>query len=226
MPILAGGGAKRLCASLIFAFLMLVVPALFGSSLSLSTIDARTGLLWIGSAGNGTVVAPSPLLNYWGASLPLNLTGSLSLVPELDLYGTQYQLLGTRAIPTEIEYKSSVFMLGAILDPEFRYTFTISKLLAWGITASPMFVFRIPTRSWDLGPTDIASITKYLYAKGRFFYPGVGGFFDWQVFPNIGLEVRVRSFFPVFHLWDGEGLPFYDQLMVDGSIGLRFKIGK
>ena len=205
---------------------MLVVPALMGSTLSLSTLDARTGLLWLGNAGNGTVVAPGPFLHYWGASLPLSLSGAFSLVPELDLYGTQYQLLGARAIPTEIEYKSSVFMLGVLLDPEFRYTFTISKLLAWGFTASPMFVFRIPTLSWDLGSTDISSITKYLYAKARFFYPGVGGFFDWQVFPNIGLEVRVRSFFPVFHLWDGEGLPFYDQLMIDGSIGLRFQIGK
>ena len=190
------------------------------------TIDARTGLLWLGNAGNGQVVAPSPLLNYWGASVPLNINSRFSVVPELDLFGTQYQLLGTRGIPTEIEYASQVWMLSLLLDPEVRYTLPISKALAWGVSLSPAFIFRIPTVSWSISSADIGAITKYLYAKGRFFYPAVGTFFDWQVLPSIALEVRIRSFFPVFHLWDGEGLPFYDQLMVDGSIGLRFSIGK
>ena len=28
--------------------------------------------------------------------------------------------------------------------------------------------------------------------------------------------------FPLFHAWDPEGLPSYDQLMFSGTIGLRF----
>lgn len=210
----------------VLALLLFVLPASFASALSVPTIDARTGLLWLGNAGNGQVVAPSPLLNYWGASVPLNINSRFSVVPELDLFGTQYQLLGTRGIPTEIEYASQVWMLSLLLDPEVRYTLPISKALAWGVSLSPAFIFRIPTVSWSISSADIGAITKYLYAKGRFFYPAVGTFFDWQVLPSIALEVRIRSFFPVFHLWDGEGLPFYDQLMVDGSIGLRFSIGK
>jgi hypothetical protein len=34
------------------------------------------------------------------------------------------------------------------------------------------------------------------------------------------------TFFPIFHLWDGEGLPLYDQLMVQLSFGFLFNVGK
>ncbi len=163
----------------------------------------------------------------WGVSVPITLSSSFALVPELDLFGTQYQLVGSgpRAIPTEIEYKSSVFMLGVLFDPAIRYTLPITKVLSWGVSLSPAFLLRIPTQSWDLTSQQIATATSYFYAQERFFYPSTGTFFLWQVYPNIGLEVRLRAFFPVFHLWDGEGLPFYDQLIIDGSIGFRFALG-
>lgn len=211
---------------LVFALLLLCFPVVAGNALSLSSVDVRSGILWLGSSGGGQVVAPSPFLNVWGVSLPLNFNSSIALVPEIDLFGTQYQLFGSRAIPTEIEFRSSVWLLNVIVDPAVRYQIRLSKSLTWGVELSPAFVFHIPTVSWDLTSQQIGQITGYFYSLGRFIYPEAGTSLSYQLLPNIGLEVRLRSFFPIFHLWDGEGLPFYDQLMVDGSIGLRFKIGK
>lgn len=232
MPLVPGSdhGHFRLATagrrSLVLALLLLSLPLAAGNALSLSTVDVRSGILWLGSSGDGQVVAPSPVLNVWGVSLPLSISSSFVLVPEIDFFGTQYQLYGSRAIPTEIEYRSSVWLLDVLVDPAVRYQIRLSKSLTWGLELSPAFIFHIPTVSWDLSSQQIGQITGYFYSRGRFFYPEVGTSLLYQLLPNIGLEFRVRSFFPIFHLWDGEGLPFFDQLMIDGSIGLRFKIGK
>lgn len=212
----------------VLAGALLLLPLACTNALSLSTIDARAGILWLGSAGDGQVIAPSPILNDWGVSLPINFGRSFSIVPEVDLTGTQYQLdsSGTRAIPTEIEYRSAVWFLSVLVDPALRYTFHPTKTLAWGFTVAPAFVFRIPVVSWGSGAQQESTMLGYFYGKGRYFYPEAGAFFLWQLLPSIGLEVRLRSFFPVFHLWDGDGQPFYDQLMGGGSIGLRFRLGK
>jgi len=33
----------------------------------------------------------------------------------------------------------------------------------------------------------------------------------------------VRAFYPIFHIWDGENLPFLDQLMIAGSLGFSIR---
>lgn len=205
----------------------LIVPAVAGNALSLSSIDARAGLLWLGSARTGQVIAPSPLLNDAGVTLPLSLSRSFSLAPEIDVFGTQYQTApgGTRSIPTEIEAPSAVWLLSVAVVPAIRYELHFGRRLAWGMEAAPAVVFHIPTVSWGVTSAQVRSITSYFYQEGRFFYPEAGTFFLWQPFASLGLEVRLRAFLPVFHLWDGAGLPFYDQLLVGGSIGLRFRIG-
>lgn len=221
-----GSRAARAGWRLLLGATFLLLPVFGLNALSLSTIDAHAGILWLGSAGDGQVIAPSPLLNDWGISLPVNFSSTISVVPEVDLFGTQYQLLGSRAVPTEIEYRSSVWLLDVLFDPAVRFQFHPSKRFTWGLSVGPALIFHVPTVSWDLTSQQISQITGYFYAKERFIYPETGAFLLWQVLPRIGLEFRVRSFFPIFHLWDGEGLPFYDQLMIDGSVGLRFSIGR
>ena len=215
-------GAKPLaCATLMFAALL--VPA---GALSVKSIEARAGLLWLGNSS--TEGAPSPLLDTVGIALPITITPAISIAPELDFTGTQYQLQvysdPTRAVPTEIEFANSVWYLGILLDLPFRYTFPLSKQTALGFGVSPAFLLRIPTVSWGTGGSEAGAMSAYLFGKGRFFYPSAQVFFDWQVLSGLALEFRLRGFFPIFHIWDGEGLPFWDQMMIDGNVGFRFSL--
>ncbi len=215
-------GVRRLCcAALLFAAFL--APA---GALTVKAIEARAGLLWLGNSSREG--APSPLLDTIGVAVPFAITPALSFAPELDITGTQYQLQvysdPTRAVPTEIEFANSVWYLGLLLDLPLRYSFPLSKQTAIGVGVSPAFMLRIPTVSWGTGGADAGVMSGYFYSKLRFFYPSAQVFFDWQVLSGLALEFRLRGFFPIFHLWDGEGLPFWDQMMIDGNIGFRFSL--
>lgn len=217
-----GLGAKRLaCALLMLAALL--VPA---AALSVQGVDARAGLLWLGNSS--TEGAPSPLLDTIGISVPLSIAPRISFAPELDFTGTQYQLQvysdPTRAVPTEIEFANQVWYLTLLLDLPVRYTLPLSKQLSLGFGLSPALIFRIPTVSYGLGASQAGAMSAYFYGEGRFFYPTTELFLEWQALPGIALQFRTRVFFPVFHLWDGDGLPFWDQMMIDGNLGLRFAL--
>ena len=67
--------------------------------------------------------------------------------------------------------------------------------------------------------------TPERYGSGRFFYPETRFFLRWHVTEPVDLLVNLRAFYPVFHLWDGSGQPFWDQLMVSFGIGFGIKLG-
>jgi hypothetical protein len=215
---------------------LLLLPALGAQALSVHvpTVDVRAGMMWIGNypgpsvtvPGGGTG-APSPLPNDIGVSVPLNFGSHFYLSPEMDFYSFQYQLAndGVTVVPTEIETAPYVNLLTIVLDLPVRYEFRINESLSWGVQLGPALLFHIPT-GWGTGVNDYGTIAGYFYHEVRFFYPEAGAFFLWQALPRIGLELRVRSFFPIFHLWDRSGASFADQLIIDGSVGLRFSIGK
>ncbi|HUZ17919.1 MAG TPA: hypothetical protein VMV68_06000 [Spirochaetia bacterium] len=216
---------------------LLLLPAIAAHALSVHvpTVDARAGMMWTGNFPSSSVTvpgggtgAPSPLLNDIGVSVPLSFGPHLALSPEMDFYSFQYQLAndGVTVVPTEIETGSYATLMTIVLDLPVRYEFRIDKSLSWGVQLGPAFFFHIPTATWGTAVSDYGAIVGYFYHEARFFYPEAGVFFTWQALPRIGLELRLRSFFPVFHLWDGSGASFADQLIIDGSVGLRFSIGK
>ncbi len=212
------------------AFTTLPSPDAYSLQVRFSTVDVRAGLLWLGNTAlpSGGQGAPSPLLNDIGVSVPLGLGPRFSIMPEVDFFAFQYQLAtnGTQVVPTEIEYANSVELVTVMVDLAARYEIPINKTMSWGLIAAPVFLLRIPTQAWGTGVDNIGTITGYFYNAGRFFYPELGSFLYVQILPRIGLELRVRSFFPIFHLWDGEGDPFYDQMMVDATLGFCFAVGK
>lgn len=242
----------KLWKGLPFIFLLLFTAAashLFG--LELPGIDISGGPLWIGNGAgiersytdeNGETVpgdnpdtepegGPSPLLIACGIGLPLEFSDLLSLEPELSFFGTQYQLAdqaaveGTtipKAVPTEIEYASSLWVLTVMLDVPFRITFHPGDNLSIGGGIHTTFLFRIPTVGWGGDDLDRASIAAYFYKKMRLYYPGAGFFLNWKFSERIGFHVRLLGLFPLFHLWDGENIKFYDQLMLSGRVGFRF----
>ena len=214
------------------------------SAISIESIDVSGGVMWIGNTGDNT--APSPITSPLAVSIPIRFTSFLLIVPELGYFGGTYGIENDRTVPVEIEFKDSVFVASFLASPRVVFTFNLSPSLILGASVGPTVVVRIPTVAWGEGGTQREQIIAYQYASARFFYPEVGFLFDWAIPPNVDLPsevdqgedenaginqsrvhlaINVRGYLPIFHLWDGENLPFHDQLMISGSAVLRFFLG-
>lgn len=197
-------------------------------SLDLPGFDLFGGIQWMGNAEEEG--GPSPLMGVWGVGLPLEFSRLISLEPELSMFGTQYQLTsgGVKSVPTEIEYAHSLWFLSLMLDVPLRFTFRINEALALGAGPHLAFLFRIPTIGWGdasarTGDRDHrAAIVAYLYSNVKFLYPGTDLFLSWQFAEKLGFFFRIVSYFPLFHAWDGEAAPFWDQFFLSFRVGVRF----
>lgn len=165
--------------------------------------------------------APHPFMPTIGASFniipdekPLLLeTGML-------LFGTQYIWSGDRAVPAEIEAANSILMLGIILEIRVGYLFTLSDKFKIGLTGGLANVFRFPLKAYDNGDRYLGDVLSFLMA--RFLYHEFEVTFRWKLKDKLGLSFGIRYLLPLFHIWDGEDLPFYDQMMFQTIIGLQF----
>lgn len=197
-------------------------------STGLPWVEVQGGVLWIGNGEKEGAV--SPVSNTLGVSLPLLSRKHFFLAQGLTFTGTQYQLSfdGGKAIPTEIEYADGVWVLSAILDLKAGFNFNFSSVLSGGFSFIPAGVFRFPLMGWGAFSEDTSLkrvLGSYFYSAGRFFYPGTEIFFHWKMNTRIGLSLRIKGYLPIFHGWDGETVPFYDQLIISSSVGLRFYPG-
>ncbi len=189
-----------------------------------STMEADFGLLWMGNTEVES--APSPLITTVGASVPFPLPGRFGFAADLTLFGQPYLLTDEgRAVPAEIEYRE-VLVLGMALNPYFTFDLFTSEKISLAVLASPSFIFRIPTIAWDSGGENRGDMASYLFGSGRYIFPALGVSGVWGWFPRLPITFKLVSFFPLFHLWDGEGLPFRDQLMIQVSFGFLFSTKK
>ena len=90
-----------------------------------------------------------------------------------------------------------------------------------GAAAGPALSVKIPLIPHGEDPS--SDVASYFFGSGRFLYFELKTYFDWNVTDWLGLTIRIRTLLPIFHLWDGEGSPFYDQLIAGGGVGLRLR---
>lgn len=229
--------------------ILLLFAALLSYSLGLESFDIKSGMIWIGNAAvdpAGTDAAPSPLTTVVGISLPIRLSNIFLIAPELRYYGVPYGMEYGRAVPVEQEFADWAWVMGLLIEPRAVFDFPIQRWLSLGVYVSPTILVRIPARTW--GAADTTAIASYLYDQTRYLYPEVGFYFDWRIPSNkrsieaeslnegefekpegeegivINLVVDLGAYFPIFHIWDGENAPLWDQFMVSGTIGLKFAI--
>jgi hypothetical protein len=201
-------------AAALFAVIVVQRPA----CLSLRDVVIHGGLILLGATDSEA--APTPILPMLGASVTLDLPGRLFLEPGLDLFGLYYFNTGDRVVPTEYETAGGFYTQAVLISLKGGLRYPINDVLQAGGTAGLDFLLRFPLEEDDGAGFD------YFFGDTRFLYPEIGGFLNWQVAKSIGLEFALRAFIPVFHLWDGEGLPFTDQFMVSLTVGLAVRLGK
>ena len=233
---------KRPLSILVLIFVM----ASSAFSLGLESLDVKGGIIWIGNAAvdpAGTDAAPDPITTIIGVSLPIRLAPIFLIVPELRYFGGPYGIEYGRAVPVEVEYPDATWVIGLLVEPRVVLDFPLHPSLNLGAYVSPTVLARIPSFTW--GTVDSGAVASYQYDQYRFFYPEAGLYLDWKIPSNTrsleaealnegefeedeeqGMDIRLvvdlNSYFPLFHAWDGEDVPFWDQFMVSGTIGLKF----
>lgn len=202
------------------ASLVLLVSAAAQDPSRFGGVEIFRDVLWLGNSVSDS--APSPILGVWGASAKFRVTNSLYFMPEIGLYGIEYFHRDGKSLPAEIEAPDAVGTLVVLLDPLLMYRFTpgnakLSLLAGTG----PALSLKIPLIPHGDAPRD--EVAAYFYENLRFLYWEVKGALEWRITDFLEFTFRMRTLLPVFHLWDGEGSPFYDNLLAGAGIGVRLK---
>ncbi len=209
--------------AIFFILLLLVLP--LSAIRALDWIEVDAGLMILINTYEDS--APSPLLNHLGVSIPIPLISAesplywdASLLFFFPLY-YQHNEAGDapKFSPAEIEKADTLWTLGIILETRFGYMFTLSERVRLGGAAGLAAVFRLPIVAIEGGSAHQGEAWSYFLARS--VYPQVEIACVWDVLDKLGLVFSVRGLFPIFHLWDGENLPFFDQFFLMANLGFR-----
>jgi len=208
-------------AKALLALLLLAGIAPLGFAFSLSDIDINGGLLFIGSSPPG---APSPLVQTLGVSFMIRSDGPFFLEPTIEFFGSYYQWTGTRTVPAPYESGTSFLTIGSLLTLQSGLLYTVSKSIEMGGALGIDFLIRFPFEFQNTA-ADTGDGVTYFYTNARFIYPETRFITRWHVVDGVTLDFTFRAMYPLFHIWDGEALPFYDQLMASFNIGFVISLG-
>jgi hypothetical protein len=70
----------------------------------------------------------------------------------------------------------------------------------------------------------VSGINDWLWAKGRWFLPSTHLEYEYQAQGKIRMGAGLLAWWPIFNLWAGEGLGFFDQMMAGFTINLSFAL--
>ncbi len=210
--------------------LVLVVA---GEASAEQALNLRGGLIWIGNAYREEYTGRyiegsdvSPLLTFLGAAYDIPLGSPFRLSPGIDIWYKDYAFTEGRAVPTQIETGPAVgqiagtFGLVVSMPIEARFALGGGFSLHGGI--GPAVLLRVPIFPIEGSETD--QLVEYFYGEGRFFYPELRAGGEYEVSDRISVRAELRGFAPFGRLLSGDdGLPWWDQLMTSGQVGLRLR---
>ena len=204
-------------------------------SLHSNAFGFRVGLFWLGQSESTEIqgVAPSQLVQNGGISFRFPVGAVLALEPGLDLFYREYLFSEdlNRAVPTLMETGRVTGPLAGVLGAVINLPLSVSLNLGsdrFGLVLKPGIsaVIRIPL--WGIDGTtreETNPILVDLNGNGRFVYPETALGFVLGMGPRTDAEFGLRVLYPLWHLWDDRNLPFWDNLIVWGSVTLRWQVG-
>jgi len=178
-----------------------------------------------GSSANG--ISSSQIIHQVGIGMQISFVPLLGIAPSVDLYTDEYIYLESykRAFPTQTQTGSSLGPLATVLalgvNVPWYISLPIGDMARFDLATGVGFVFRIPVAALD-GSENIAPIGEYILENGRWvhFYLETG--FGFRLVEWFGFSVAAKALLPIWHIWDTQGLPFHDHLMLGLVVGLEF----
>jgi len=206
----------------ILIVLFIAVP-IYTHAFGIDRISIDSGLIYIGNSDQNS--APSPVLRTLGANIPVFRSGLFVLSTGIQLWGSFYTYSRQRALPQEMEAPGGLWnwILASMLDSRFGIEYPFNQTLTLGSDMGISFLMRFPIVSSEAAKPDRLPVMQYFFSKGRFLYPETSIYLIWNVYKRVGISFTVKSYYPVFHLWDSENLPFYDQLLITGLLSFIIK---
>jgi len=206
----------------------LALPGATLSALTIDELDANAGLIFIGSNPPSTDpnLGIPPLL---GVSIPLRLSGPFFLETGVEFLGWYYRWWTPSgiAVITQSDNGNGFFAIGTLISMQGGVSFPVTPVLSLGGALGLDFLLRFPFELQNTSASvkaDENSALPWFFGSGRFFYPETRFFLRWHVSEPVDLLVNLRALYPVFHLWDGAGQPFWDQLMVSFGVGFAIRL--
>lgn len=153
----------------------------------------------------------------------------VSFEPLVELSAREYLLYPSgRVVPTQIETALGDEMgqpgLGvkrvasvAVKIPWYLELRLADRIgLAFGL--SPTTIWRIPFGTITGDP---AGLVRYFYRSARFLMPEILLLSRFEINEALSFDLMSSMMIPVYHIWDGDPLPFSDQWKIGASLGLR-----
>lgn len=192
------------------------------------------GLLFIANRDPEAGIATNHLItNSFGFALEYGLGGQglFGFEPGLTVYSNYYTLSAAgKAVPCPPEIRD-VYMIGALLDlplllelrlgPRFSLTAGggLTLHLRVGIKAAPDIGIQGDTSDDD---DVLKTINLYYWSMGRFFLPSTTLRLDYTAKEKFSFGLAFKAYWPIFNLWAGEDLGFFDQMILGVALTARF----
>jgi hypothetical protein len=160
-----------------------------------------------------------------GFVMPLSEGSPWSFEPSADLYTNYYEWENDRAVPTEVADRDA-FAVGLLIDAPIVFSRHFGEGNKWSasVGAGPAFDLRVGIKDSEAETGIGSSINGYFWGSGRFFQPTTFLRGEYMLTERVGFGFSVRFYWPVYNLWSGEGLSFWDQCMVCGSLGIYYRL--
>ena len=207
----------------------------FGAWLaSSSAYRPEMGLLFIANLDPESGTATTHLITgSLGFALEYRLGGKgiVGFEPGLTVYSNYYTLSAAgKAVPSGAELRD-VYMIGALLDlpfllelqpaPRFRMAAGagLTLHLRAGIKAAPDIGVQGDTSD---DKAVLQTINSYFWSMGRFFLPSTILRFEYATEKKFSFGLAFKAYWPIFNLWAGEDLGFFDQMILGVALTARF----
>ncbi len=151
--------------------------------------------------------APSPINISLGAGAEIKILDKMSVTPHATYFGNYYLWEDNQVLPAEIEHRG-VFIPSLMLDIPVTYDVRLeNSIIRMGGGLS--FLLRFAVLSDAIPPSaslDIQEVNKWLWEKGRFFYPSVQ--FSWDYFFDSGVTIGLgaKAYIPITSLFTKQGI--------------------
>ena len=169
--------------------------------------------------------APSPTASLIGVSFPMTVGDILYLEPGIRTFAFNVVLNDkNKPVPAAIETANRIGILGLEIRPEIGMIFKPDESMSFGFSVAPSVILRFPiVATGSAGATEMNTVRDYYFSKARYFNIYGGAFFGYSFYENLDFKVKLGTNFPVYHLWDGEQIAFYDQLLITPEIALVWR---
>jgi hypothetical protein len=157
--------------------------------------------------------------------LEYNLGAGFGFEPNFDAYWNYYQLSSSgRAVPCE-EGERDVYAFGLLLDLPIVYTLRLGGRFALSAGLGLCFDLRAGIKAApEVTDDTVAALNSYFWSEGRFFLPSSLFRMEYRLNDKISVDLGGKYLWPIFNLWAGEDLSFFDQSLIDVSMSFRYRL--